>query len=95
MPFSPFLPREASYECVTNAFILERASVSTLPFAVDDPSAVLNKQYNVSDVIVDLYNGGRTASMRKGVTCATSLPIVAINHSLPQDESKHSDHKWQ
>ena len=86
MALSSGLPREAIYERVTNAFILERASVSTLPFAVDDPSAMSNKQYNLNDVIVDLYNGGRSASMRKGVTCAASIPIVAINHSLSQDE---------
>ena len=53
MALSSGLPREAMYEWVTNAFILERASASTLPFAVDD-FAVSNKQYNLNDVIVDL-----------------------------------------
>ena len=85
-PSSPGLPREATYERITNAFILERASVSTLPFGVDDPSAITSKQCNLSDVIVDLYNGGRSGSMRKGVTCAHSIPIIAINHSLPHEE---------
>ena len=70
------------YERVTNAFILERASVSTLPFAVDDPSAESTKQSNLSDMIVDLYNGGRSASMRKGVTKAVSMPIIVTNKSL-------------
>ena len=77
---------EAIYERVTNAFIMERTSVSTLPFGIDDPSADSSKQYNLSEVIVDLYNGGRTANSKKGVTNAVSLPLVAINHSLPQDE---------
>lgn len=61
--------------------------MSTLPFAIDDPSAGTSKQYNL--VIVDLYNGGRTDNSRKGVTNALSIPLVAINHSLPQDERYH------
>jgi hypothetical protein len=39
---------------VTNAFIMERASVSTMPFAVDDPAAETSKQYNLSEALVDL-----------------------------------------
>ena len=58
------LSREATYEKVTNAFILERASVSTLPFAINDPTKVPTKQNDLSEVVVDLYNGGRTASLR-------------------------------
>lgn len=65
--------------------------MSTLPFGVDDPSATTSKQYNLNGVIVDLYNGGRSASMRKGVKCALSIPIVAINHSLMQEERYDAD----
>jgi hypothetical protein len=35
--------------------------------------------------MVDLYNGGRRTSSR-GVPNARSIPLVAINHSLQQDE---------
>ena len=60
--------------------------MSTLHFAVDDPTAEKSKQFNLDDIIVELFNGGRTASMRKGVTAAESVPLLAINHSLRQDE---------
>jgi hypothetical protein len=65
---------------------MERASVSTMPFAVDDPAAETSKQYNLSEALVDLYNGGRRANSNKGVTNALSIPLVAINHSLHHDE---------
>lgn len=65
---------------------MERASVSTLPFAIDDPAPDKKKQCILEDIIVDLYNGGRVASMRKGVTIAESIPILALNHSLQQEE---------
>ena len=77
---------DAVYERVTNAFIMERASVSTLPFGVDDPAAESSKQYNLPEALVDLYNGGRRANSNKGATSALSIPLVAINHSLPSDE---------
>lgn len=80
------LSREATYEKVTNAFILERASASSLPFAIDDPSKVPTKQNDLSEVVVDLYNGGRTASLRRGAAAAKSLPLVALNYSLKKEE---------
>ena len=80
------LAREAIYERVTNAFILERAAASTLPFAVGDPAEESSKQCNIGDIIVDLHNGGRTGSMRKGLTCAASAPLIPINHELPHKE---------
>ena len=80
------LGREAIYERATNAFILERASASTLPFALDDPAEQSTKQCNLGDVIVDLHNGGRSGNMRKGVTRAISAPLIAINHELPHNE---------
>ena len=83
------LAREAIYERVTNAFILERAAASTLPFAVDDPAEESSKQCNIGDIIVDLNNGGRTGSMRKGLTCAASAPLIVVqSHHSP---SNHQD----
>ena len=73
------LAREAIYVRVTSGFILERASISTLP-VVNDPADKSSKQCNLSSIIMDLNNGG---NMRKGVTCAAS---VATNHALPQNE---------
>ena len=60
--FSLGTPRNAIYEKVTNAFVLERASLS--------------------DVIVELHNGGKYANIRSGAQYAKSLPIVAINYNL-------------
>ena len=74
------------FEQATNAYILEQAAASTLPFAVDDPAEESTKQCNLGDIIVDLHNGGRTGSMRKGVSCAASAPLIAINHKLPCTE---------
>ena len=50
----PGVTADAVHERVTNAFIMERASVSTMPFAVDDPAAETSKQYNLSEALVDL-----------------------------------------
>ena len=47
------------YENFTNAFIMERASVPTLPFAIDDPSQKPTKGSDLSDIVVDHYNQGK------------------------------------
>ena len=65
-------PTRATYEKVTNTFVLERASVSTFPFAIDDPAKAPTKLNDISDVVVDLYNGGRTPSLRRGAVVAKS-----------------------
>ena len=70
------------YEKVTNAFVFERASVSTIPFAVDNPSKQVTKQNDLNDMVVDFYNGGKTASLQRGVVSAKSIPLLAINDSL-------------
>ena len=63
------VPNEAVYEKVTNTFVMERASVSTLSFAIDDPAqgGGKSKQGTLDYLIVDMYSGGRTAS-QKGAT---------------------------
>ena len=80
------LPKEAIYEKFTNAFILERATVSTLPFAVDDPSQKPSRTSDINDVIVDIYNRRKIASMRRGATVPISAPLVATNYSLRHEE---------
>ena len=76
----------AIYEKVTNAFVLERASTSSMPFAIDDPTKVPNKGCDLSDVIFELHNGGKYANVRSGAQYAKSLPIVAINYNLRDEE---------
>ena len=52
----------------TNTFFLERASLSSLPFAIDDPPKISNKNsgIDINDLIVDLYNGCKTANLKVG-----------------------------
>ena len=71
----------ALYERGTNAFFLERASMSSLPFGIDDPPKG-SKGNDISDLIVDLYQGGKTANLRKGALSPKSLPLVASNFSI-------------
>ena len=71
----------AIYERGTNAFFLERASLSSLPFRIDDPPKGW-KGNDISDLIVDLYQGGKTANLRKGSLLPKSVPLVASNFSI-------------
>ena len=79
------IPKDAVYEKFTNAFVLERASVSALPFAIDDPSEKRSKGSYINEVIVDL-NRGKMASMIRGSLLPKSLPIVVTNYKLQQEE---------
>lgn len=79
-------PKEATYEKFTNAFILEWASVSTLPFGIDDPAEKPSKGSDLCDIVVDLYNCGKTATLRRGAVVPKSMPLVATNYQLRQEE---------
>lgn len=72
----------------TNAFFLERAAILSLPFATDDPprSKGGSSSLDVNDLIVDLYNGCKTANLRKGSLVPHSVPIVATNFNLSNDQ---------
>jgi hypothetical protein len=61
------IPKDAVYEKFTNAFVLERASVSALPFAIDDPSEKRSKGSYINEVIVDLYQR-KNGTNDKGLT---------------------------
>ena len=76
------IPTEAVYEKFTNAFILERATVSTMPFAIDDPSQKPSKGSDINEVIVNIYNRGKIASMRRGSAFPISAPLIATNYIL-------------
>ena len=68
----------------TNAFFLERACVLFMPSAIDDPQkqTARNISVNVSDLIIDLYNGAKTANLRKGSLKSKSAPLVATNYDI-------------
>ena len=67
----------------SHAFFLERASISTLPLAIDDPTmAKSTSSLDVNDLIVDLCNGCKTANLRKGSLQPHSIPIITSNINL-------------
>ena len=72
----------------TNAFFLERAAILSLPFAIDDHhrSKSGSSSLDVNDLIVDLYNGCKTANLQKGSLVPHSVPIVATNFNLNNDQ---------
>jgi hypothetical protein len=58
-----------------------------MPFAIDDPTTkVPSKGCDLSDVIVELHNGGKYANIWSGFPYAKSVPIVAANYSLREEE---------
>lgn len=52
------LSDDCIYEDFTNTFILERACVSTLPFAIDDPASSPRKGRDLNEIVVDLFIEG-------------------------------------
>ena len=73
-------------------FFLERAAISTLPFAIDDPLMAKSgsSTLDVNDLIDDLYNGCKTANLRKGSLQPNSVPIIATNLEL-RPHQRYSD----
>ena len=71
----------ALYRRGTNVFLLERVELSSLPFGIDDPPKG-QKGSDISDLVIDLYQGGKTANLRKGAVCPKSLPLVASNFNI-------------
>ena len=74
----------AMYIRGSNGFFLERAAISTLPIAIDDPPMAksVSSSLDINDLIVDLYNGCKTANLRKGSSEPQSIPIIATNFNL-------------
>jgi hypothetical protein len=62
----------------SSAFFLERSSISTLPFTIDDPP----KSGSGVDIVMDLYNTCKNANLRRGSLVPESVPIIATNFSL-------------
>ena len=80
------LGKDSIYENFTNSFVLERASVSTLPFGIDDPSRKPAKGCNLNELVVDFYNRGVTGTLRKGSVVPLSAPILATNYELSEED---------
>lgn len=67
----------------TNRGFLERSSISTLPFGIDDPGHGKGKSrannLDIPELVVDLYNGAPTTNFTTGILVPMSLPVVATN----------------
>ena len=62
------LQSSALYVKGSNAFFLERAAISSLLFAIDDPPMTKSgsSTLDVYDLMADLYNGSKTGKLRCG-----------------------------
>lgn len=69
----------------TTAFFVERSSLSSLPYAIDDPPKTARNSVDINDLIVDLYNGCKTANLKSGSTKPVSIPLIATNYNIQQD----------
>ena len=67
---SLFGATESSFVKGTNAFFLDRSAESTLPYGIDDPNlkgrASKTNFLDLQELIVDLYNGAKSANAVKG-----------------------------
>ena len=60
--------------------------MSTMPFAIDDPSKRPAKGSDINEVIVDIYNHGKTGTLRKTSFLPLAAPIIATNYDLKDDD---------
>lgn len=69
----------------TNALFMERASRSSLPFAIEEamPSkkGKMNK-LDLTELVIDLYDGAISANMKTGTLKPKSAPVIATNFEL-------------
>ena len=80
--------KNAFYSKGTNAYFFERSALSCLPFGIDDPNMSTyagRKQLDVGELVVDLYNGAKTANLHSGALQPSSAPIISTNNP-PKDD---------
>lgn len=70
------------YSQGSRAFFLERASLSSIPFIVDDPTPEASRGSELGQLIVESYNGGKTSNLRKGSSKPISSPLITTNYDL-------------
>lgn len=74
----------------TNAAFIERSTLSTLPYGIDDPCKGKSgkskaNQLDISELAVDLYNSARSANLKTGSIKPRSIPIVATNYDIEEE----------
>lgn len=62
-------------------YFLKRSALSRLPFGINDPNTSTyagRKQLDVhvGELVVDLYNGAKTANLRRGALQPNSVPAM-------------------
>ncbi len=88
--------KHAFYSKGTTAYFLERSALSCLPFGIDDPNMATyagRKQLDVGELVVDLYNGAKTANLRSGALQPCSVPIISTNNP-PKDDPRLVVHAY-
>ena len=79
------MDESAKYVSGSTSFFLERSSLAMLPFGIDDPPEPNSKStLKPSDVIVSIYNGAKTANMKRNLTLH-SCPVFASNYDISKD----------
>lgn len=77
----------------TNRGFLERSSISSIPYGIDDPRKGRSKSkanlLDIPELLVDLYNGSPTANYSTGILKPLSVPLVATNFEDVNDEDRH------
>ena len=70
------------YMRCSKAFCLQRSSISSLPFGIDDPSFPVD----VGDVIVSFYNGTISTNVACGSLLPLTCPLYSSNFTFGKNE---------
>ena len=75
----------------TNAALMQRASRSSLPFCIEEAGSKIKSRSNsnfldLPELIVDLYNGARSANLKTGSLKPKSIPVTASNFNVEEVE---------
>ncbi len=72
----------------TNAICLERSTLSSLPFGIEEGKKGKGKTkanaLDVGELIVDLYSGSRFGNMKTGSVQPRSVPVIATNIDMDE-----------
>ena len=63
---------------------MERASLSSLPFGVDDPAKDTSQATDISNLIIEIFNEGKTSNLWKG----SSKPLFFLKHLMHEQIAK-------
>ena len=75
----------------TNALFLGYSAASTMPYAIDDPrekGKAKTDQLDISELIVDVFNGSSSANMNTGI----QSPPALIIDNFTVDEAPRYEH---